>query len=109
MRYGLRLYDEPRERCAYFGDEKEKNNENGSITLNYPLETDLIVPLIENKDEKQRIKIFFSKCYMKTLILAFTLKLKLKCEVHFAKCPEHYINPHLINCLKDDYKIIFDE
>lgn len=85
----------------------EKFEEEGKeLNLFFPSETSLIFDI---NNQKNVSSIIFSGCYIQTLILAFILKVKFDYKIKFAKCPNFYINPNLIKCLKNEYKIGFGE
>ena len=83
---------------------KDKTN---SIELFSPSEISLIYKIC--KEENKIEKIIFANCYLQTLVLSIILKIKFKYKIQFGKCPEYYVNPNLIKCLKEEYDIEFIE
>ena len=84
-----------------------KENEDSAVRLFSPSELSLLFDLCQKSDKK--FSVTFSSCYMQVLIFAFILREKFDYEIQFAKCPEYYINPNLISCLKNEYNIKFSD
>lgn len=75
------------------------------IELNCPLEGDILLESIETlKSKNIKITAFFAQCNLSNLAILFTL-LNREVDLYIANCPHVLINPHVIECLAEDFNV----
>ena len=87
--------------------EKENKNINNAqiININFPLESDILLKSIQELKEKNiKITLFLAQCNLVNLKVLFML-LNQNINLNIANCPHVLINPHVIECLKEDFNV----
>ena len=75
------------------------------VKLSYPLEGDILLESIEKLKQKDiKITVFLAQCNLSNLNVLLTL-LNQDIELNIANCPHVLINPHVIESLKEDFKV----
>ena len=87
-------------------EQEIKNFKNKKIvTLNCPLEGDILLESIEKLKQKNiKITVFLAQCNLSNLGVLLTL-LNQDIDLNIANCPHVLINPHVIESLKKDFKV----
>ena len=83
-----------------------ENYENKKIIkLNCSLEGDILLESIKKLKQKGiKITVFLAQCNLSSLNVLFTL-LNQDINLNIANCPHVLINPHVIESLKEDFKV----
>ncbi|MBQ4646432.1 MAG: hypothetical protein IJB79_03700 [Candidatus Gastranaerophilales bacterium] len=80
-------------------------NDKKVITLSSPLEGDILLDSISKLKEKNiKITIFLAQCNLINLNLLLML-LNQQVDLNITNCPHALINPHVIESLKEDFKV----
>lgn len=75
------------------------------IHLNSPLEMDLLLKSVKTLKEKGvKVSVFFTQCNLENLSGLFSI-LNQEVEIYLANCSFALINPHVLEALKDDFKV----
>ncbi len=85
----------------YIGEYKNKK----IITFNWPLEEDIMIKSIKHlKNKNIKTSIFFSQCNLSSIDTILSL-LNEEINIYLAQCSSFLINPHVIEALKEDFKV----
>ena len=75
------------------------------VEISCPLEGDLLIESISKLKEKGiKITVFLAQCNLNTLGTLLTL-LNQNIDLNIASCPHALINPHVLESLKEDFKV----
>ena len=75
------------------------------VKISCPLEGDILLESINKLKEKGiKITVFLAQCNLTNLGVLLTL-LNQDIELNIANCPHSLINPHVIESLKEDFKV----
>ena len=87
-------------------DNEIKEYQNKKIVkITSPLEGDILLESISKLKEKNiKITLFLAQCNLPNLALLLNL-LNQDIDLNIASCPHSLINPHIIEALKEDFKV----
>lgn len=86
-----------------FDFEKYKNKK--IINLDCSLESEILFNSLDEINNKNiKVTLFIAQCNLKNLLVLLTL-LNQEIDLTIANCPQSLINPHVIECLRDDFNV----
>ena len=75
------------------------------VKISCPLEGDILLESISKLKEKNiKITVFLAQCNLINLGVLLTL-LNQGISLNIASCPHSLINPHVVESLKEDFKV----
>ena len=75
------------------------------VEISCPLEGDILLESISKLKEKDiKITVFLAQCNLTNLGVLLTL-LNQNIDLNIATCPHALINPHILECLKEDFNV----
>lgn len=90
------------------GEEGDFDNRNKEIIkLNPPLEKSFLIKILNYAQDKNfKFEIVFEKCTLQIVTLALVIsQYKNVEEISLSNCPRYYINPKILECLRNEFKI----
>lgn len=83
----------------------EKYENKKIINLDCSQESEILLNSLDDINNKNiKVTLFIARCNLKNLLVLLTL-LNQKIDLTIANCPQSLINPHVIECLRDDFNV----